>query len=152
MEFHFCHKQSINVWRTQCRFISVFFSVNKFYFRNFSRHLFKRLFLLENRCLEDVFLGAPSQDRARQTNCLTFARKKLVLEVLLAAFLKKRMHGDTGYDWKTTPSSKGNTYICFFFSVVLTVRWSFCVSDLVREVSFFQRLRGKEEWNGPWEH
>ena len=39
-----------------------------------------------------------------------------------------------------------------FFSVVLTVRWSFCVSDLVREVSFFQRLRGKEEWNGPWEH
>ena len=41
---------------------------------------------------------------------------------------------------------------CFFFSVVLTFRSSFCVSDVVREVSFFHRLRGKEEWNGPREH
>ena len=40
---------------------------------------------------EDVFLGAPSQDRARETDRLTYALKKLVLEVLLAAFLKKRM-------------------------------------------------------------
>ena len=58
----------------------------------------KVFFSLEHRLLEDVFLGAPSQDRARQTDCLTFALKKLVLEVLRAAFLKKRMHGDTGYD------------------------------------------------------
>ena len=122
-----------------------FFSVNKFCFRNFSRHFFKRLFLLENRCLEDVFLGAPSQDRARQTNCLTFARKKLVLEVLPAAFLKKRMHGDTGYDWKTTPSSKGNTDIFSFFScfncwmILLCFRLSASV-----KWAFFQRLRGKE--------
>ena len=47
-------------------------------------------FSLENG-LEDIFLGAPSQDRACQTDCFTYAHKKLVLEVLLAAFLKKRI-------------------------------------------------------------
>ena len=38
------------------------------------------------------------------------------------------------------------TQIFASFSVVLTVRWSFCVSDLVRRWSelFFQRLRGKK--------
>ena len=72
------------------------------------------IFFFENRRLEDIFLGAPSEDPARQTEFLTFALKKLGLEVLQAAFLKKRMHGDSGYDWKTTPSSKGITDICFF--------------------------------------
>ena len=55
-------------------------------------------------------------------------------------------HSDTGYDWKTTTSSKGETL--FLFLVVLTFRSYFCVSDVEREVSFFQRLRGKEELNG----
>ena len=42
--------------------------------------------------MQDVFLGAPSQDQARQTDCLTNALKKLVLELFLAVlFLKKRM-------------------------------------------------------------
>ena len=36
-------------------------------------------------------LGAPSQDGACQTDCLTYALKKFVLNVLLAAFLKKRI-------------------------------------------------------------
>ena len=63
---------------------------------------------------EDVFLGAPSQDRARQTDCLTYALKKLALEVVLAAFLKKRMKTLITAE-KTTPSSKGNPDICFFF-------------------------------------
>ena len=53
--------------------------------------IFEDYFFLEHRRLQDVFLGAPSQDRARQTDCLTYALKKLVLEILLAAFLKKRM-------------------------------------------------------------
>ena len=33
----------------------------------------KTIFLLEHRRLEDVVLGAPSQDRARQTDRLTYA-------------------------------------------------------------------------------
>lgn len=76
-------------------------------------------------------MGAPSQDRVPQADCLTYALKKLVLEILLAAFLKKRM-----------ATRKGDTDVYFF---VLTVNKSFCVSDLVLEVNFVQRLRGKEE-------
>ena len=52
---------------------------------------FSTLFSLEHRGLEDVFMGAPSRDLARQTDCLTCALKKLVLEVPMTAFLKKRM-------------------------------------------------------------
>ena len=63
---------------------------------------------------KDVFLGAPSQDWARQTDRLTYALKKLVMEVLLAAFLKKRMKTLTTTE-KTTSSSKGNADICLFF-------------------------------------
>ena len=66
-------------------------SFNKFYFSNFGRQLFQRLFSLEHRGLEHVFMGVPSQDLARQTDCLTCALKKLVLEVPMTAFLKKRM-------------------------------------------------------------
>ena len=80
-------------------------------------------------------MGTPSQDRVPQADCLTYALKKLVLEILLAAFLKKRM-----------ATRKGDTDVYFFFfSIVLTVNKSFCVSDLVLEVNFVQRLRGKEE-------
>ena len=38
---------------------------------------------LTHRRLEEAFLGAPSQDRARQTDCLTYALKKLVWTYLL---------------------------------------------------------------------
>ena len=51
----------------------------------------KTIFFLEHRRLEDVVLGAPSEDGARQTDYFTYALWKFVLEVLLAAFLKKRM-------------------------------------------------------------
>ena len=45
-------------------------------------------------------------------------------------------HGDTSYvDWKTTAIFKGNTL--FLLSDVLTIRWSFCVSDLVRWSELF---------------
>ena len=63
---------------------------NKFYFRNFKRRLLKQFFFLEHRHLKDVFLGAPSKDRARQTDFLTYALTKLVLDALMVAFLKKR--------------------------------------------------------------
>ena len=33
----------------------------------------KTIFFREHRRLQDVFLGAPSQDRARQTDRLTYA-------------------------------------------------------------------------------
>lgn len=54
---------------------------------------FLRLFFCWNisRRLKDVFLAAPCQDRELQTDWLTYALKKFVLEVPLAAFLKKRM-------------------------------------------------------------
>ena len=74
--------------------------------------------------------------------------KKLVLEILLAAFLKKRMATlvTTEKRLQVLKIFKGNTNVYFFFfSVVLTVDKSFCVSDLVLEVNFVQRLRGKEE-------
>ena len=122
------------------------FSVNKFYFRNFGRHLDKRHFRSNIATSKTSFLGAPSQDRARQNDCLMYALKKLVLEVLLPAFLKKRMAKLVTIE---KPLQVLKVTKIYFFSVVLTVRWSFCVSDLVRRVSFFQRLRGKEEWNGP---
>ena len=57
--------------------ISVFYSVkgimsfNKFYFRDFGRHLFQRYFRSNIAISKTSFLGAPSQDRARQTDCLT---------------------------------------------------------------------------------
>ena len=76
---------------------SVYFSVkaimsfNKFYFSNFGCQLFQRYFRSNIAASEDVFMGAPSRDLARQTDCLTCALKKLVLEVPMTAFLKKRM-------------------------------------------------------------
>ena len=74
--------------------------------------------------------------------------KKLVLEILLAAFLKKRMATLVTSEKRLQVLKifKGNTDVYFFFSsVVLTVNKSFSVSDLVFEVNFVQRLRGKEE-------
>ena len=74
--------------------------------------------------------------------------KKLVLEILLAAFLKKRMATLVTSEKRLQVLKifKGNTDVYFFFfSVVLTVNKSFSVSDLVLEVNFVQRLRGKEE-------
>ena len=104
--------------------------------------IFLNVISLEHCCFEDVFLGAPSQDGALQTGCLTYALKKLVLDVLLAAFLKKRI--------ATLVTTEKRLEVlkvthCFFFSVVLSFRSSFCASDCVREVRFFRRLTVKEE-------
>ena len=52
---------------------------------------FKRYFRSNIVASKTTVLDAPSQDEARQTDCLTYALKKLVLDVLLAAFLKKRI-------------------------------------------------------------
>ena len=52
---------------------------------------FKRYFRSNIVASNTTVLGAPSPDEARQTDCLTCALKKLVLDVLLAAFLKKRI-------------------------------------------------------------
>ena len=93
-------------------------------------------------------MGASSQDRVPQAHCLTYAPKKLVLEILLAAFLKKRIARLVTSEKRLQVLKifKGNTDVYFFFfSVVLTVNKSFSVSDLVFEVNFVQRLRGKEE-------
>ena len=114
-----------------------------------SYRIFQSYFRSNIAASKTSVLGAPSQDGARQTDYLTYALKKLVLDVLLAAFLKKRI-ATLGTTEKRLQVLKVTHY--FFFSVVLTFRSSFCVSDIVREVSFFQRQRGKEEWNGPWGH
>ena len=57
-------------------------SFDKFYFRKLRLSSFSTLFSIEHRHLEDVFLGAPSQDRARQTDCLTFGQKNTELCVV----------------------------------------------------------------------
>ena len=99
---------------------------------------------MEHRRLEDVVLGAPSQDRARQTDPLTRALKKLVLEVLLAAFLKKRMATLVTTEKRLQVLKVTHTYFSFFscfyfwmiflcFGLSASVKWA-----------FFQRLRGKE--------
>ena len=46
-------------------------SFNKLYFRDFRRHLFQHCFRSNIAILKTSFLGAPFQDRARQTDCLT---------------------------------------------------------------------------------
>ena len=61
----------------QCIFSIKAIRFNKFYFRNFGRHLLKHFFF-EHRRLEDIFLGAPFQDQAPKTDYLTYAFKKLV--------------------------------------------------------------------------
>ena len=111
--------------------------------------MIKRYFRSNIAALKTSVMGAPSQDWARQTDCLAYALKKFVLDVLLAAFLKKRIARLVTTEKRLQVLKVTH---CFFFSVVLTFRSSFCVSAVVREVSFFQRLRGKEEWNGPREH
>ena len=64
-------------------FISVFIMLRRWYviwqvlFQKLRPSSFSTLFSMEHRHLEDVFLGAPSQDRARQTDCLTCGQKKL---------------------------------------------------------------------------
>ena len=64
-------------------FISVFILLRRWHviwqvlFQKLRLSSFTTLFSIEHRRLEDVFLGAPSQDRARQTDCLTCAQKTL---------------------------------------------------------------------------
>ena len=66
-------------------------SFNKFYFSNFGRQLFQRYFC-SNIAASKTSMGTPYRDLARQTDCLTCALKKLLLEVpMTATFLKKRM-------------------------------------------------------------
>ena len=48
--------------------------------------------------------------------------------------------GDAKYDWKQSQVRKGKlSRYLFLFTVVLTVRLCFFVSDLVREVRVYQR-------------
>ena len=66
-------------------------TLKKFYFKNI-RLRFLNLFLLEHRLLEDVFLGAPSEDRPQQTECIwRILCKSSFGSFFLAAFLKKRI-------------------------------------------------------------
>ena len=69
------------------------------------------------------------------------------MAALLAAFLKKRMA--TLITTEKALQVLKVMQINIYFSVVLTVRLSFCVAELVREISVLQRLRGKDEWKGP---
>ena len=46
-------------------------SFHKFYFRDFRRHLFQHYFRSNIAISKTSFLGAPFQDRPRQTDCLT---------------------------------------------------------------------------------
>ena len=54
--------------------------------------VFKIVFLLEHRRLEDVFLGAPSEDRPQQTDfmCRMLSRSSFG-SFFLTTFLKKRI-------------------------------------------------------------
>ena len=67
-------------------------------------------------------MGAPSQDLARQTDCLTVLCSQEAPFGSTYDFAPEETHaeephGDTDYDWKTAPSSKGNRDICFFFQL-----------------------------------
>ena len=89
----------------------------------------------------NLFFARTSPPRRR----LFWARPfKTVLAALLAAFLKKRMATLITTEKPLQVLKVMQIYI--FFSVVLTVRLCFCVAELVREISVFQRLRGKDEW------
>ena len=110
---------------------------------------FETLFSLEHHRLEDVCFGR-ALSRRNTPNWLFDVCSQEARFGCTSGIVPEETHSNTGYDWKTTASSKGNALS--LFSVVLTFRSYFCVSDIVREVSFFQRQRGKEEWNGPREH
>ena len=78
-------------------------SFNKFYFRDFGRLFFLTLFSIEHRHLEDVFLGAPFQDRARKTDCLTVlcsqeARFGSTYDCVPEETHAEELHGGTDYD------------------------------------------------------
>ena len=72
-----------------------------------------------------------------------YALKKLVLELLLTAFLKKRMASLIKTE-KRHQVLKGKADICFFFQLFQLLDYFFCFR-LLREVSVCQRLRGKED-------
>ena len=77
---------------------------------------FLNFFFLEHRRSPRLFFfgSAPSRDRARDR--LMYALKKLVLGVLLTAFLKKRMVTLIKTE-KRLQDLKGKADICFFFQL-----------------------------------
>ena len=83
-------------------------TLKKFHFRNI-RLRYLNLFLLEHRLLEDVFLGAPSEDRPQQTECIWRILSKSSFGSFFSCCVPEETHIDADYDWKTTQSS--NTFL-----------------------------------------
>ena len=142
----------------QHNFISVLFSVkaimsfNKFYFRNFGRHLFQRYFRSNIAISKTSFWARPLKiEHAKLIVWLSCAFKKLVLEVPMTAFLNNRMAALITTEKPLQVLKASQIFVSFFscfngYLIVLCVRFS------AWTVSFLRRLRGKEERNGPWEH
>ena len=78
-------------------------SFNKLYFRDFRRHLFQHYFRSNIAIPKTSFLGAPFQDRARQTDCLTVlcsqeARFGSTYDCVPEETHAEEPHGGTDYD------------------------------------------------------
>ena len=111
-------------------FMPIIANLKKFHFRNIGRRLLN-LFLLEHRRLEDVFLGAPSEDRQHQTECMwRILSRSSCGSFFPPTFLKKRISTliTAGKQLKVLKVRQISVY-------ALTVRLSLWVSDLVHEVS-----------------
>ena len=143
--------------------ISVFYSVkrimsfNKFYFRDFGRQLFQRYFRSNIAISKTSFWARPFKiEHAKLIVWLSCALKKLVLEVPMTAFLKKRMLKNCMAALITTEKRlqvlKATQIFVSFSSCFNGYLIFLCFRFSAWTVSFLRRLRGKEERNGPWEH
>ena len=63
--------------------------------------------------MQDVFLGAPSQDQARQTGWFDECSQEVRFGIISCCVLEET-HDESNFDWKTTQSSKGKAYVCLF--------------------------------------
>ena len=93
-------RMALPIWTSCVRFV-----------RNIERRLWNR-FLLEHRRLEDVILGAPSEDRPQETECMWRMLSRSSFGSLFSGYVPEETHIDADNDWKTTRSSKGKTDIC----------------------------------------
>ena len=144
-------QETINVWPTQRRFISVFFSLKAIisnltsFIAGNSAIIFLNVFFFAGtsppgRRRFGRALSRPSTPNWSFDVCSQEARFGST-----SGCVPEETHGNTSYDWKTTPSSKGNTDIFSFFSC-FNCWMIFLCFRLTASVkwAFFQRLRGKE--------
>ena len=96
------------------------------------------------------FWARPLKTKRAKPDGLTNALKKFVLELFLAAFLKKRMMRVTSTEKQLKVLKVRHMFVYFWCSNCQIIFLGFSFSNA--GVSVCQRLKGKEEWKRPLVH